>query len=410
VTPIHDPQPATSRVAFVTERAEAVAALAADSAWTTDRPVARWREEYTRIDPTKVVEELAAEGFSVVCLGPGLTAEVMLEVAEAFDRSHPEIMVLIAAELSSDEWIRAMRAGVRDIVAPGAIEGELPAAVRRALGAAALRRANLVGEPLAPSSRMITVLSPKGGAGKTTIATNLAVALADRRPGSTALVDLDVQFGDVSAALQLTPVHTLADVGRANGSVDTTTLKVFLSSHRSGLYVLCAPDAPAEADDITAATTTEALRLLGADMPYVVVDTAAGLDEAALGAIELSSDILLVCTLDVVSVRSLRKEIDALDALGMTGSRRHLVVNRADNRVGLTVQDVQEVIGMEPVATLPSSPSVALSMNSGSPVVEADRRSPVGRELLQLAERFAEAGPVDDASGGGRGWWKRGLG
>ena len=156
----------------------------------------------------------------------------MLEVAEAFDRSHPEIMVLIAAELSSAEWIRAMRAGVRDIVAPGAIESELPAAVRRALGAATLRRANLVGEPTAPTSRMITVLSPKGGAGKTTIATNLAVALADRRPGSTALVDLDLQFGDVVAALQLTPEHTLrrrrpgATVGRhdhAQGLPDAAT-------------------------------------------------------------------------------------------------------------------------------------------------------------------------------------------
>jgi pilus assembly protein CpaE len=318
--------------------------------------------------------------------------------------------VLICAELGGADAMRAMRAGVRDLIAPADIDQQLLAAVLRALGAADLRRANLMGEAAGPSSRLITVLSPKGGAGKTTVATNLAVALADRRPGETALVDLDVQFGDVSAALQLTPEHTLADVGRANGSIDTTMLKVFLSGHRSGLYVLCAPDQPGEADDIPIRATTDALRLLADEMPFVVVDTAAGLDETALGAIELSTDLLLVCTLDVVSVRSLRKEIDALDALGMTSQRRHLVVNRADNRVGLTVHDVQEVVGMEPIATLPSTPAVALSMNSGTPVVEAERRSPVGRELLRLAEQFVDVVQPADASAGGRSstWWKRG--
>ena len=228
------------------------------------------------------------------------------------------------------------------------------------------------------------------------------MALAERRTGSTALVDLDLQFGDVSAALQLVPEHTLADVGRAVTEIDSTMLKVFLCTHRSGLYVLCAPESPADADDIGESASTEAVRRLGEDMPYVVVDTAAGLDEAALGAIELSTDLVLVCTLDVVSVRSLRKELDALDALGMTTQRRHLVVNRADNRVGLTVHDVQEVIGMEAVTTIPSSPSVALSMNSGSPVVEADRRSPVGRALLKLTEQFETVdGPETPPAPGG---------
>jgi pilus assembly protein CpaE len=254
------------------------------------------------------------------------------------------------------------------------------------------------------------VLSPKGGAGKTTIATNLALALAERQPGSTALVDLDLQFGDVSAALQIVPEHTLADVGRVIEEIDTTMLKVFLSRHRSGLFVLCAPEAPGEADEITSAATTEALRRLSTDLHHVVVDTAAGLDEQALGAIELSTDLVFVCTLDVVGIRSLRKEVEALDALGMTTQRRHLVVNRADHRIGLSVSDVEGAIGMEAAATVPSSTAIALSMNSGSPVVENDRRSPVGRTLVALADRFVdgvEAAPSTNGNGTGRTWWKR---
>jgi pilus assembly protein CpaE len=303
--------------------------------------------------------------------------------------------------------MRAMRAGVRDVIVPDHVHEQLRASLLRALGAAELRRANLVGEPAGTPSRVITVLSPKGGAGKTTVATNLSVALASRQPGSTALVDLDLQFGDVSAALQLIPDHTLADVGRAVGDMDSTMLKVFLSTHPSGLYVLCAPESPAEADEISPAVTAEALRRLSADMPHVVVDTAAGLDEQALGAIEVSSDLLLVCSLDVVSVRSLRKEIDALDALGLTTQRRHLVVNRADNRVGLTVSDVEAAIGMEVAAAVPSSPAVALSMNSGSPVVEADRRSPVARTLIELADRFVDHTAAANGAAG-RSWFKRG--
>jgi len=171
--------------------------------------------------------------------------------------------------------------------------------------------------------------------------------------------------------------------------------------------VLCAPESPAEADEISPSVTAEALRRLSADMPHVIVDTAAGLDEQALGAIEVSTDLLLVCNLDVVSVRSLRKEIDALDSLGLTSQRRHLVVNRADNRVGLTVSDVESAIGMEVAAAVPSSPAVALSMNSGTPVVEADRRSPVARTLLELADRFVDHSAAANAAAG-RSWFKRG--
>jgi pilus assembly protein CpaE len=135
------------------------------------------------------------------------------------------------------------------------------------------------------------------------------------------------------------------------------------------------------------------------------VDTAAGLDEHTLGAIEQSTDLVFVCAMDVASVRSLRKEIDALDQLGMTAARRHLVVNRADARVGLEVGDVQAVLGMGIDAAVPESRSIPLSLNAGTPIVAQEPRSPAARALQQLAGRFGASLPPDSA--GARWPWRR---
>jgi pilus assembly protein CpaE len=349
-----------------------------------------WREEHLRIDPSKVVEALLESGAGVVCLGPGLPVDALLDVADAVDREHPEVCIVLVAERSTAVVDRALAAGVRDIVEPAGGDDELARALARAAETAARRRANLLGssEP-EETSRLITVLSPKGGSGKTTVTTNLAVALATRAPSTVAVVDFDLQFGDVAAALALTPEQGLADVART-AAVDATTLKVFLTPHPSGLFALCAPETPAEGDELRYDHAASALRTLAASFPTVVVDTAAGLDEFALAAIEQSTDLLFVCPLDVAAVRSLRKELDALDRLGMTDARRHLVLNRADARVGIEPGDVENVLGMQADVSLPSSRAVPFSMNAGTPIVGTDPRSAVARALQDLARRFTD--------------------
>jgi pilus assembly protein CpaE len=175
--------------------------------------------------------------------------------------------------------------------------------------------------------------------------------------------------------------------------VTPTMVKVFLATHASGLYALCAPESPAEGDAVSHEHGALALRLLASEFSVVVVDTGAGLHEHSLAAIEVSTDLLVVCTTDVASVRSLRKELDALDHLGMTAQRRHFVLNRSNAKVGLDLGDIEDAIGMKCELTLPSSRSVPLSMNVGSPVIETDPRSPVARQLQRLVERFTEHGP-----------------
>ena len=241
----------------------------------------------------------------------------------------------------------------------------------------------------AMAGRVISVVSPKGGVGKTTVATNLAVGLASTDRHSTVLVDLDLQFGDVASALNLDPDHSLPDTLHGPASRDTMVLKTFLTLHETGLYVICGPTSPAAADSITADQLSHLLQMLASEFRYVVVDTAAGLSEHVLAAMDESSDLILVTRMDVPGVRGLRKELDALTELGMLTDSRCVVLNFSDSRDGLTVADAQATIGSAIDLTLPRSKATPRSVNQGVPLLQSGVRDPMTKELRRLVSRFA---------------------
>ena len=243
--------------------------------------------------------------------------------------------------------------------------------------------------PSTSRTKVIVVVSPKGGSGKTAVSSNLAVALAQRHPGRVVAVDLDVQFGDLGLALSLTPERTLAQLARAN-QIDATTVKLHLTSSSHGLFVLAGATDPVDADSVGHVHVSQVLPLLAESFDYVIVDTPAGLDERTLAALECATDVLLVSSLDVTSIRSLRKAHDALDHLGIEAERR-LILNRSDSKVGLDPSDAEEVMGMKIACSIPSSRDVPLSLNLGTPVVASEPKSAVARQLQHLAELYAPA-------------------
>ena len=355
-----------------------------------------WEARLPRLHPTQAVQEIAIQQPAVVVLGPGLPTSAALDLASGLDLHHPEICVVLVAKPAARLFEQALRAGVRDVLAPGDNDHTVRDALERA-GATAERRQQAVrssGLAAAPRARIITVMSPKGGAGKTTVASNLAVRLGTKAPNRVALIDLDLQFGDAASALGLGPQSTVADAARTREKMDSTSLKVFLEPRPGGVYLLAGPNFPAEADDIDAATVGHMLEILAGEFDYVVVDTASGLDEYGLAAAEQSDDLVLVCATDVPSVRGLRKALDAFDLLGMTRQRRHLVLNRADARVGLSPRDVESTLGVRFDAEIPSSRSVPISTNQGSPVVESEPRSVVAKTLAQFADGFLQPAPT----------------
>lgn len=343
----------------------------------------------------------------VVFVGPDIDVQYALDYAYEFDLQRSDVTVILCAPASADVLGEALHAGVRDVVDPLAADDRILDAYKRATDATARARSHTAIEERGPDTgaQVIAVAGPKGGSGKTTVATNLAVGLASSAPGQVAIVDLDLQFGDVATALQLLPEHTVADAARTIAGLDTMGMKVLLTHHPLDLYALCAPDSPAEGERVTAAQIGEVLGLLRREFRYVVVDTTAGLGEHTLAALEAATDIVLICAMDVPGVRSFRKTLLTLDEIGLTGAIRHTVLTRADARVGLNLEDIERTIGRSIDVTIPSTRAVPLSLNQGTPILQTDqRRSAVYQSLAGLTGRFAEMPTV---SGESRLWKRR---
>ncbi|MDE0801996.1 MAG: P-loop NTPase [Acidimicrobiales bacterium] len=342
-----------------------------------------------------------ADDLSVVLIDGATDLERALRLAHDFDDRRPGVTVVLGAPVSDGVAARAMQAGVRDVLSPGADGDRIREAVKRAIEVADRRRATMHSIDESRENRLIMVMSPKGGAGKTTIASNLAVGLAQRAPKEVALIDADLQFGDVGNALRLLAETNIRDA-IAGGLQDVTEVKVHLTPHRSGLFALCAPDQPGVADEITAQAFTKAVSMLADEFRYVVVDTDPGLGERTLTVMDHATDLVFVAATDVASVRGLRKTIDALDSIGMTSHQRHFVLNRSDAKVGLDVADIASTIGMEPDVLVPSSRTLPVSMNQGTPILEMDEPSPATGPLWSLVDRFHADPDADDGHNSGR--------
>jgi pilus assembly protein CpaE len=343
-------------------------------------------------DPARLFEQLVdGELPEVLLVGPLAPPQEVFGLAARLDVQCPGISVVLIADPSPQTWQEAMRAGVRDLLPPTADAGEIRAAVERAGSAAAGRRRVLrpVEETARYTGRVITVASPKGGVGKTTVATNLAVGLTAAAPQSTVLVDLDVQFGDVASALGLTPEYGLPDVVHGPAVEDTMVLKTFLTQHPSGLYAVCGAESPAAGDTVTAADVSRLLTSLAREFRYVVVDTAPGLSEQTLAALDRATDVVMLSSMDVPGVRGLRKELHVLRELCMIPAGRHVVMNLADPKGGLSVRDVETAIGTGVDVVVPRSAAVPVSTNQGVPIVAGGRKDPAAKELRRLVSRFA---------------------
>ncbi|HEX9087836.1 MAG TPA: AAA family ATPase [Arthrobacter sp.] len=343
--------------------------------------------------PDAVLKTMTDGPPQVILFGPDTDLEAVLRLAAVFDVQHPEISLILVRDTDPDLALAGMRAGVRDILGPQADPDMIRVLLERACLSSA-SRSRIISQEAAPEEsrgKVIVVTAAKGGVGKTTVATNLAVGLGKIAPMSTVLVDLDIQFGDVDTVLRIVPEHTLKDAVTGAGAQDTMVLKTLLSVHPASIYALCAPSDPADSNRISGAQITRVLQQLASEFQYVVIDTAPGLGEHTLAALEAATDAVILCGMDVPSVRGARKELDVLDKLGMTSHGRHLVVNNAVRDSGLSIQDVEATLGAPVDLAIPSSKALSYSTNQGEPLLHQRSRDKAAKALRRLVDRFDPA-------------------
>lgn len=336
-----------------------------------------------------------------VVLGPGVDLEAAASLADNLRVTRPALsVILIRRRVDTSVLAEALRSGMREVVEERDLTG-LGEAIRKAHQ---VYRA--VTGPASHSEavgRLITVFSPKGGVGKTTIAVNLAVALAARGTHQVCLVDLDLGSGDIAITLQLFPARTIADAVALENQMEFSGLEPLLTPHRRGFSTLVAPVQPDAKDTIPASLIARILSILKSRFDYVVVDTSPAFDEHVLQAFDETDDLLLVTTLDVPTLKNVKIACETLDLLNFPKAQRHLVLNRADDKVGLSPQKVESTLDMKIAQSIPTSSEVANATNAGDPIVASQPRHSVSQAFNRLADLVTGVNNAADASEGVRG-------
>lgn len=274
-----------------------------------------------------------------IVLGSGVDIHAATSFADTLRVLRPTIsVILLRKRVDSSVLADAMRSGMRDVVEERDLTG-LSTAVRRAHSLREALLAGEAGENQQVRGRLLTVFSAKGGVGKTTVSTNVAVALA-QMDYKVCLVDLDLAFGDVAITLQLLPEHTIADAVSMQADLDGESLDALLTKYSDNLFALVAPTSPLAKATISQELVGKILTSLKQRFDFVVVDTPPAFDDHVLQAFDASDLLLLVLTLDIPALKNIKVTLETLELLNFPHEKCRIVLNRADAKVGLSIDEV----------------------------------------------------------------------
>jgi len=325
---------------------------------------------------------------TLVVIGPRAPVSEALAFAAQLRMSRPAVGVILTRHEADVALLtHALQAGIREVVRAGD-DAALADACRRSYEVSRRMAADApVVQQAERRGQIVTVFAAKGGCGKTTLATNLGVVLANGTGQQVCIVDLDLAFGDVAISMQLDPARTVVDALPMAGHLDSAGAASLLTRYRPGLEILLAPVTPGDAEKITPALVGELLTVLRGIFDYVVVDTPAQFSEHVLIAMDSSDHHVLLTTLDVPALKNLRVTLDMLDLLSYPKDIRSVVVNRADSKVGLSLEHVEHVVRCPISARVPSSRAVPISINKGTPITLDSPAHPVSQAITRFAQQ-----------------------
>jgi len=312
----------------------------------------------------------------VLIINSGRNDNEALNLAERITQNRPRIFVILVMEELTVEGLQAANAaGVHNVIATPANAKELCDYIHLVHTAESNRLTALTeNTQVTWMSKCIAVFSSKDGLGKTSLATNLAVKLAEHRR-KVALVDLDLEFGDVHTFLDLDPKDTISELAQDFYAPTIDAIRSYMTVHPSGVHVLCAPKSPEYADVVSAECVSTILSLLRSYYDFVIIDTASNFSEVTLTAIEAASTIFMMTGTDISTLKNSKLALSVLESLKQNGKVR-VVVNRAVDNSTITVEDVKRVVEAPLAAYIPNDYTTAVSaLNRGEPFVHSFPKS-----------------------------------
>ena len=335
---------------------------------------------------------------------PGMDGITATEIIANTVPGSPIIMMSVQGE--QDYLRRSMLAGAREFLVKPFSADELVNAIRHVHEIEKVKRARYEQAAPAPHAaassqstggpvrgKIITFFSPKGGVGRTTISTNLAVALHQSTGQPVCLVDGSLPFGDIAVILNMSPkAKTIADLVGAFDQVDAEVMESVLVSHSTGIKVLLAPPTPEAAELITGANIKKVLETLRESYAYVVVDTWPSFQEQVLTMLDVADVILTLMTLEITSLKNVRVFMEIVEKLGYDETKVQLVANRNDSSGGIKASDVEGSLGRKiPHTIVSDGRALVLAVNRGVPFVISHRDSQVAKDIFTLAGKLSGA-------------------
>src|ERR687886_558458 len=297
-------------------------------------------------------------------------------------------VILLASGGSPTLLEDALEADIADVLLLPQLTDNIVFAIKKSCHAG--RRSQVNG---GRQGRLVTVFSPKGGTGKTVLSTNLSSSLAKHWGKRALLLDLDLQFGDAAIMLGLEPEKTIYDLVVAPGELDSEKLAGYTTRHPCGLDILPAPLRPEDAELVTEAKLGRLLEVARESYDVIVVDTSPFFHGPMLATLDRTDELLLVCGLDVPTIKNVRLSLQTLELLSFPMAKARIVLNRANTKVGMKEREVEGALELKVRYKVPSDRTVPVCVNRGNPAVLSESGADFSRAVRDVAKGVASAAP-----------------
>jgi pilus assembly protein CpaE len=311
-----------------------------------------------------------------------------VETLSVGDRTWP--VIGISSQGDRETMRKAMMAGVRDFLVKPVSADDLHAAIVNVHRVELSRRAVAEhGEAARRLGTIVTIAGFKGGIGKSTVATNVAVSLAQQTQQHVALLDLDLQFGDAAVMLDVVPTHTIEHAAKEVDRLDPQLIQGYTVGHASRLNLLAAPATPDASENITSDQVGRILELLASTNDFVVVDTPPHLDDISAVAMDLSTLVLVVVTPEVPCIRRTKAALTLMQSWGYSRDKVKLIVNRSHRKSEVSIAEIEEVLQYQIYAEVPEDRATVKAISLGTPVAMSAPKSKSGRAINDLGRILA---------------------